>query len=231
MIRTAVAEDDFRIASIHQELVERVDGFECNHRALNAKETMEILEQHPVDLLLLDIFMPDELGTNLFSRIRENFPEIDIIIISASSSATHVQKSLRYGVFDYIVKPVSLERLEQTLQKYLAFRGRLSEAGEMTQSHIDQLTSHRPPDPPLEKVEVNPEEQLPKGVDPLTLQSVREKIKNMESGVTAEEMGTFLGASRTTARRYLEYLISAEEAEAKPIYGIVGRPERKYFQK
>ncbi|SFM00493.1 response regulator [Salibacterium qingdaonense] len=231
MIHTAVAEDDFRIASIHQELVERVDGFQCSHQALNAKETMEILDQHPVDLLLLDIFMPDELGTNLFSRIRENFPDIDIIIISASSSTTHVQKSLRYGVFDYIVKPVSLERLEQTLQNYLAFRGLLSEDGEMTQSHIDQLTFHQPPDPPLEQVEVNSEEQLPKGIDPLTLQSVRKKMNEMKEGVTAEEMGTFLGASRTTARRYLEYLISADEAEAKPIYGIVGRPERKYFQK
>ncbi|MGK0700962.1 hypothetical protein ACR3I8_16185 [Priestia flexa] len=47
--------------------------------------------------------------------------------------------------------------------------------------------------------------------------------------MTAEELGKLLGASRTTSRRYLEYLISIREAKAELVYGIVGRPERKYY--
>ncbi|WP_026703295.1 response regulator [Salibacterium aidingense] len=230
MIHAGIAEDDFRIASIHQELVQQVEGFQCDHRALNARETMEMLKKHPIHLLLLDIYMPDELGTSLLGNIREHYPSVDIIIISASSDTAHVQKSLRYGVFDYIVKPVSLERLEQTLQKYISFRQQLTESAELTQDHIDRLTSFRPSGTTAAAKEKELED-LPKGIDPLTLQTVRDELEQTSAGVTAEEMGSFLGASRTTARRYLEYLISIKEAEAKPIYGIVGRPERKYFRK
>ncbi|MCI4139764.1 DNA-binding response regulator, partial [Bacillus vallismortis] len=48
-------------------------------------------------------------------------------------------------------------------------------------------------------------------------------------GLTAEELGEKMGASRTTARRYAEYLVSTEEARAELEYGIIGMPERKYY--
>lgn len=47
--------------------------------------------------------------------------------------------------------------------------------------------------------------------------------------MTAEELGEKMGASRTTARRYAEFLVSQEEALAELEYGIIGRPERKYY--
>ncbi|RSL31691.1 response regulator [Salibacterium salarium] len=230
MIKVGIAEDDFRIASIHQELVNQVSDFQCEDQALNANETMTMLEKQPIDLLLLDIYMPDELGTNLLGKIRETYPSVDILIISASTDTEHVQKSLRYGVFDYIIKPVSLERLEKTLEEYRLFYQQLNETTEMTQDHIDKLTSFRSsPNDSLPTHGNIEEEYLPKGIDVLTLQTVRQELEKTEAGVTAEDMGKHLGASRTTARRYLEYLISTDQAEAKPIYGIVGRPERKYF--
>ncbi|SDH40389.1 two-component system, CitB family, response regulator CitT [Alteribacillus persepolensis] len=228
MIRTAIAEDDFRIASIHQELVNRVKGFQCDYQSLNAKDTLHMLEQHTIDLLLLDIFMPDELGTQLLGTIREHHPQVDILIISASTDVEHVQKSLRYGVFDYIIKPVSLERLEKTLQDYLIFHQQLHESKQVTQENIDRLTSIRSQLQPWDSTAETVDE-LPKGIDPLTLQTVAKELENAGEGMTAEEMGQYLGASRTTARRYLEYMISSNQADARPIYGIVGRPERRYF--
>ncbi|WP_158734930.1 response regulator [Alteribacillus sp. YIM 98480] len=230
MIQTAIAEDDFRIASIHQELVNRVNGFQCSHQALNAKDTLSMLEQHSIDLLLLDIYMPDELGTQLLKTIREKHPNVDVLIISASTETEHVQHSLRYGVFDYIIKPVSLERLEKTLHDYLLFHQRLHETTQVTQENIDQLTAIRRHQPePSVGSELEKVEELPKGIDPFTLQTVTNELEKAKAGMTAEEMGQYLGASRTTARRYLEYMISSNKADAKPIYGIVGRPERRYF--
>ncbi len=58
---------------------------------------------------------------------------------------------------------------------------------------------------------------------------MRELLKQQNEGITAEELGKLLGASRTTSRRYLEYLISIHEVKAELVYGIVGRPERKYY--
>ncbi len=85
MINIAIAEDDFRIAQIHEKLIEHLDGFNVIGKAINAKDTISSLEKRRPDLLLLDIYMPDELGTDLLPLIRGRFPSVDIIIITASA--------------------------------------------------------------------------------------------------------------------------------------------------
>jgi len=58
---------------------------------------------------------------------------------------------------------------------------------------------------------------------------VKAIVEDTGKGISAEEMGSRMGASRATARRYLEYMVSTGEGTAELEYGIVGRPERKYF--
>ena len=71
---------------------------------------------------------------------------------------------------------------------------------------------------------------MPKGIDALTLDKVRDLIARGGQW-SAEDMGLEMGASRTTARRYLEYLVGTGELTAEVSYGSVGRPERRYFLK
>lgn len=231
MINTAIAEDDFRIAQIHEEIVNGLEGFECGTKAASAAELFHQLQIHDIKLLLLDVYMPDSMGVDLLHQIREDYPEIDIIIISASTNTEHIKKAFRYGVFDYIIKPGSLDRLQETLQKYKTFHHNLTRTPEMSQQEIDEWYSGTD----RTQTEVShrgyEEEPLPKGIDALTLRTVQEYLKEKAEGITADEMGKQLGASRTTARRYLEFLISVNKGEAKPIYGIVGRPERRYFHR
>lgn len=70
-------------------------------------------------------------------------------------------------------------------------------------------------------------QRLPKGIDAVTLDKIR-LLFQTATMLTADEAGEKIGASRTTARRYLEYLITAGELEADLSYGTVGRPERTY---
>lgn len=74
-----------------------------------------------------------------------------------------------------------------------------------------------------------PAEDLPTGINSITLRKIKEALQTASEGLTAEELGEKMGASRTTARRYAEYLVSKEEARAELEYGIIGRPERKYY--
>ena len=69
---------------------------------------------------------------------------------------------------------------------------------------------------------------LPKGIDPVTLDKILEEMKECSTMFTSEEMAERVGASRTTARRYLEYLVSCGSVEVDVSYGGVGRPERIY---
>ncbi|WP_059103270.1 response regulator [Shouchella shacheensis] len=229
MINVCVTEDDFRIAGLHEDVVNRIEPFFCVGKASSAKDTIELLEKKDVHLILLDIYMPDDFGTNLFSYIREHHPSTDIIMISASTNEAHIKQSLRYGVFDYILKTDSFQRLEQTLRDYASYHEQLSQTTSFTQTAIDRLTrAQAPPVQTEDKPPAANQSLLPKGIDELSLKMVM-TILSAHDGLTTSELGDQLGASRSTARRYLEYLISTKQAVARPIYGIVGRPERKYF--
>ena len=76
---------------------------------------------------------------------------------------------------------------------------------------------------------LQPSTRLPKGIDKVTLDKVRLLFDN-QTQITADKAGELIGASRTTARRYLEHLISSGELQADLSYGTVGRPERTYMK-
>jgi len=72
---------------------------------------------------------------------------------------------------------------------------------------------------------------IPKGIDALTLKKVRQVFDAPEvKDLNAEEVGKDVGISRSTARRYLEFLATEGFLKADLIYGVVGRPERRYLK-
>lgn len=223
MIKVMIAEDDFRIAGIHEQFLSKIGEVEVVGKVLNGKETLERLQKEAVDLLLLDIYMPDFLGTQLLPEIRKHHPYVDVIIITAATDIDLVKDSVIYGVFDYIIKPLKMERFVETIEKYKQKKKVLDSSDEINQEVIDQFFVNVP-----NSASKSSTVDLPKGIDPLTLEKVKQVIGAQKKGITAEEMGEKMGASRTTARRYLEYLTSTGEVTAELEYGIVGRPERIY---
>ncbi|MBP1970730.1 CitB family two-component system response regulator CitT [Virgibacillus natechei] len=224
MIKVVIVEDDYRIAGIHEEFLDKVSGFTVAGKVLNGKDAIKIVDSKYIDLVLLDIYMPDILGTDIIHEIRTINPNIDIITISAATETEIVGEVIRNGVFDYIIKPVKMERFVETVERYKKMKHKLESKEEVDQSFLDDYFGR--------KTEVSSNmKQTPKGIDPLTLDKVKQIIHRIEEGITAEEMGVQIGASRTTARRYLEYLTTVDNIAAKLEYGVVGRPERKYYIK
>lgn len=216
--KVLIIEDDFKIAAINRQFVEQVQGFTVIDVAKTGAEALDILDQQTPDLILLDVYIPDVDGLELLWRIREVKKNVDIIMITAAKEVSTIEETLRGGVIDYIVKPVDFSRFEQTLLRYAKKRETLENKQEMGQGDIDLLWG------------INRSDQMPKGIDPLTLNKVRESLEMMRGeGMTAVELGREIGASRTTARRYLEHLISLNIAKAELKYGEIGRPERRYF--
>ncbi|WP_010283495.1 response regulator [Bacillus timonensis] len=225
MINVLIAEDDFRVASIHEQFLQKIDDVHLIGKSSNAKETLDMLEKHEnIDLLLLDVYMPDKMGTEMLPIIRNRYPEVDIIMITAATEKKHLEESLRSGVFHYLIKPVTVEKFTETIKKYIEKKELLQNMNEVDQTFADQYFGGKPIHTVEKKI------YYPKGIDPLSLEKVKEIMSQLETGITAEEMGERMGASRTTARRYLEYLASTNEVIAELEYGIVGRPERKYVK-
>lgn len=224
MIRVAIAEDDFRIASIQEQFLQQLDGFTIVGKALNAADALALLQKSEVDLLLLDIYMPDMLGTELLPLLKERFPKTDIIMITAASEKHMLQEALRYGVFHYLVKPVSMEKFNAVMKQYQKKKHLLAATDHITQDVVDAYFAGAVQQASIQTA------QLPTGIDSVTLTRVSGVLQELEGGISIEEMGAKIGASRTTARRYLEYLVTISKCRVEHEYGIVGRPERRYFR-
>ncbi|SDC09070.1 two-component system, CitB family, response regulator CitT [Terribacillus halophilus] len=220
MCQVIIAEDDFRVAQIHEEFLNSMKGLKLIGKAGNAKETLQLLEKHDVDLLLLDVYMPDQLGTELLPVIRQLHPRVDIILITAATDKTFLERALSYGVRDYLIKPATMEQFKDSLSRYLKKREMLQSTSEINKEIIEQVFgAHHP------EQSVVP---LPTGIDFRTLEKIKKLLEQEHDGITSEKAGKKIGVSRTTARRYLEYLVGTEEVKVEQVYGIVGRPERRY---
>ena len=223
MINIVIAEDDFRIANIHEEFLVKMEDVNVIGKAISGEETLSLIKKQKPDLLLLDIYLPDYLGTNLIQVAREIYPELDVIIITAATEKELLEKSIRQGIFNYLIKPVSLEKFNSVIDKYKRQRDLLIEKNHLDQEIVDELLSSAP------KRKESKKESLPKGIDSVTLSKVQHYMEKDDKSWSAEEMGSQIGSSRTTARRYLEYLVQTEDVRVEQNYGIVGRPERRYY--
>lgn len=92
------------------------------HECANGLEALEWLQHNKADLVLTDIGMPLMDGITLVSELRRKSPSPDVVIISVYDDFPFVQKALRSGVRDYLLKPVQPEDMHQCLTKWLRER-------------------------------------------------------------------------------------------------------------
>ena len=225
-LRVLIIDDDIRIAEIHRRYVEKTQGFEVVGIANNLEDAQSQLDVLEPNLLLLDIFFPEGNGLEFLKKARMHNQQVDVIPITAAKEVHLFNEALHGGVFDYILKPVVFTRFQTTLERYKQTKNQLSNIDQLNQSEVDiALQTVRSGD-------LREFQELPKGIDRLTLEKVQHVFSSLQgSGLTSEEVASQIGASRTTVRRYLEYLVSQIILDVDVSYGGVGRPERRYFRK
>jgi len=226
LVEVLIVEDDSRIAEIHQRFIERIDGFSVIGIATNYQEAVDLFEIVKPQLVILDVYFPDMNGLDFLKWIKENSIMADVIMITASKEIDSVNQAINYGVFDFIIKPVIFDRFKKSLIRYANYSKKIkslqSKSVYITQSDIDGLIGKN-------ITMIEEPSQYPKGIDKLTLEKVLISIKEEKNGMTAEHVSHEIGVSRTTARRYLEYLVSEGKVMADLAYGTIGRPERVYL--
>lgn len=221
-LRILIVEDDRRIAEIQRRFVERLDDVELCGIAHSLEDARDLIEVMVPDLILLDIYFPDGNGLELLRELRAQDSSSDVILITAAKEVDSLRSALRGGVFDYILKPLVFERLEEAVSRYRDHLRHLSGLVQVAQKEVDVLLPRSGEASPPKRPE-----RLPKGIDSITLDKIREVVSSGGQW-SAEEVGNAMGASRTTARRYLEFLVGMSELTAEVTYGSVGRPERRY---
>jgi len=220
MITTLVVDDDFRVAHLHAVSVEQVAGFRCVGEAHSAAQAREMIREHQPDLLIMDIYLPDEDGLSLLrSLAAAPVPPPDCIFITAARDVESVRSAIGLGAVYYLVKPFGLKQLTEQLEAYRHWRRQLAEAaGEADQNTIDSFYALRRP---AQSGAARPDL-------PPTMSRVLQIVKSAEEPVSAEQVASRLGISRPTAQRYLSELTRRSLLDLELEYRSTGRPVHRY---
>ncbi len=86
----------------------------------SGQEALKTLQQKPINLILLDINMPDMDGLTVLRKIKEQDEEIDVIMVSALNQARKAVDAIKLGAYDYITKPYEPEDILSTVNRVIS---------------------------------------------------------------------------------------------------------------
>lgn len=229
MYRVVLIEDDPMVLEVNRQFVERVPGFEIIGTASNGIDGIEKVRDLKPDLVILDIYMPGQNGTELLQQIRNEQLNTDAIVITAANDIPTIQRMLHQGAVDYIMKPFKFERVREALENYRMMKSRLGKESTLSQVELDQLLHGNNGGEPIpESPTFSVQMDLPKGLQALTMKQVMLFLMQQHKSLSAEEVAEGVGLARVTARRYLDFLEKSKQVKLDLEYGGIGRPINRY---
>lgn len=85
--------------------------------ATNGREALEQMKAEPADVIISDVRMPDMDGIELLSRIRESFPDVGVVLMTAFASVETAREAFKLGADDFVQKPFDVEELKLIVKK------------------------------------------------------------------------------------------------------------------
>ena len=221
MIRIIVVEDDPMVAQLNAAYLDRMEGFEVVATFSNGQAALEFLQETPVELAVVDVYMPVCSGVELLRQMRGSGIQTAVIMITAATEMTVVEEALRLGIEDYIIKPFSYDRLRESVLRFRDKNTVVQRNRTADQAVVDRLLGNQPAVPARKN--------LPKGLNVKTMESVRTVLEqDRAANHTCESISAASGLSRVTVRHYLNYLIEINVLTSAIDYETGGRPRVLY---
>lgn len=104
LVTISIIEDDQKFALLLKKLIEQEEDMACVAIYNNLKSSLSDLAQNPPDVVLLDIQLPDGLGSDYVDVLRKVSPESRFIMCTSFDDDTYIFDSLRHGAMGYLVK-------------------------------------------------------------------------------------------------------------------------------
>ena len=221
MIRVIVVEDDPMVAQLNAACLGAMEGFEVMGIFSNGVEALEYLEQKPVELAVVDVYMPLCGGVELLRQMRGTGIQTAVILITAATEMKVVEEALRLGIEDYLIKPFSYDRLRESALRFRDKTNLVQRSAKADQAVVDRLLGN----PPVS----SETRDLPKGLNPRTLTIIQQVLERDPAGDhTCESIAAASGLSRVTVLHYLNYLVETKCLTSGVDYETGGRPRVLY---
>ena len=222
-----VVDDDFYVADLHRRQVEQLPGLRALPAVGTVAEVRRVLAERHVDLLLLDVHLPDGSGLDLLREV-----DVDAFVLSAASDATTVRRALRRGALGYLIKPFASGTLIDRLHAYQRYRNVLDERTAVDQEALERALrilhsgdAAKAASPSRSATEQAVLEQFGAEADADAAEAGA-GVGPLE--LSAADVAARVGVSRATAQRYLAALAADGLVTMKLSYGTTGRPEHRY---
>ena len=86
----------------------------------NAEEAFSKIKEHSPDVILLDILLPDLDGLKVLERIKQNDPDMVVIMITATRTVNTAVEAMKLGAYDYVTKPFDIDQLRLIITRSLS---------------------------------------------------------------------------------------------------------------
>ena len=106
--------------------------------ANHADDALDYVREHPVDIVISDVNMPDKTGLEMIGEMKELLPNSYYILLSGYQEFDYVKKAMNLNVVDYLVKPVDKVELERLLEKIASQLGEQSHEPEILSQQLDE---------------------------------------------------------------------------------------------
>lgn len=112
-----IAEDDADLGHLLKQYLE-INGF-LAHRVYNGEEARQELKINPYDILIIDVMMPKEDGFTLAEKLKQQYPNLPFLFVTARKMKEDILHGLKLGADDYITKPFDADELILRIQNIL----------------------------------------------------------------------------------------------------------------
>ncbi len=186
-VQVFIVDDHPMVVAGLRALLDQLENMEVAGSATNAFDTLPFLQNNKVDVILLDINLPDVNGIDLCKRIKKEFPAIRVLGISTFSDRSYISRMINNGASGYLVKSASAEEISEAIQTVL--RGRLYLSLEM--EHLLNATS-----------------AIPTGILPVLTRREKEVLRLIADGLTNNQIAEKLFISPLTVDSHRKNLLT-----------------------
>lgn len=198
MIRIAIVDDQELIRESLKIIINSDSDFEVASVAESGSELLEFLEKDAVDVVLMDVRMPEMTGVECTRIVKKKYPQTKVIILTTFDDDEYIFDALKYGASGYLLKGCSLEELIQAIHNVLeggaCFNPNV--AGKVARFFTQMANS---PSPVVENTTFDTEYELS--------DTEWKIIEQVGLGASNKEIAASLHFSEGTIRNYLSVIL------------------------
>ncbi len=135
-IQVLIVDDEVQLAQAFKKKLEQ-EGYTVTTASTGA-EALPLLREHPFDVAVLDIRLPDVDGVDLLARFKALEPTLEVVMLTGHASVDTAIKSMKSGAYDYLVKPCKLSELSSVILKAYEKKS-LREKNRVLEEHLQRV--------------------------------------------------------------------------------------------